>query len=192
MQRLHRTNAFCAGAADNTVTLDQRQRCASSWEQVFLGNGPDDCCGRLGEVARSLRLCQRWLRQSVGRQSSLTEKQLSNQCANRDSIRRHEKVHDSKGLLRRRASLTETQCLVFVQLPICWRVPPRHSGACVARIHLTPLRRGPMDSGFDASHRPGMTGGWISVRQLSPIWFASGSVNPSGRYCHRPCAACRS
>ena len=68
-----------------------------SWEQVFLGNGPDDCCGRLGEVTRSLRLRQRWLRQSVGRQSSLTENQLSNQCANRESARRAEKARDSRG-----------------------------------------------------------------------------------------------
>jgi len=131
----------------------------ASWEQVFLGNGPDDCCGRLGEVTRSLRLRQRWLRQSVGRQSSLTENQLSNQCANRKSARQAEKVRDSRGFRRtaghpHRAAMP-CICAVAHMLAHCRAPSPsfRARGA-QARNPSGTCTGCEMDSGFDASHRP--------------------------------------
>jgi hypothetical protein len=64
-----------------------------------LWSCPDDCSKRLSEVACSLRHGQHWLWQSVGRQSSLTKKHLSNRCANRMRSRTKRKARDFTGLI---------------------------------------------------------------------------------------------
>jgi len=63
-RRMRRTDEFCVGAADNK-SRSIGDRDAQAFVGQVLGNGPDDCSGRLVEVTQSLRLCQHWLRQSV-------------------------------------------------------------------------------------------------------------------------------
>ena len=139
--------------------------------QAFVGNGPDDCSGRLDEVTQSLRLRQRWLRQTVGRQSSLTEKQLSNRCAKRDFGQKPQNTGcfygdnaGSRPARQGRNALYLCSC-TYVSATL------RGAGGCTAQ---------PISGIRNQRNGRGRL-----------IWSAFGSANPSGRYCHRPCAACR-
>ena len=134
---------------------------------------------------------------SVRRQSSLTEEQSSNRCANRECGRRREKARNSTWLWRDRrvAQQGRMPCICAVAHMLAQASAPSSR----ARVARTPnpfqhLLCRPMDSlmcnctsKLDAAHRPGMT---KTVRQppTSPV---SAPDDPSGRYCHRPCATCR-
>jgi hypothetical protein len=125
--------------------------------------------GRLIPASFPQSLGQHWLRQSVGRQSSLTEKQLSNRCANREIGQKARKPCYFTRLVAdpRRRSDDHMPCICAIAH--MQRMPPGQASR--------PYRR--------AQRRP-------TNRQQPLISSGCGSASPSGRYCRRLCAACRS
>ena len=151
----------------------------------------------LGDAIRSLDPCTLANAGlgSVRRQSSLTEEQSSNRCANRELGHGREKARNSTWLWRYRQVAQQgcVPCICAVAHMLAQTARGHHhchSGARAARTRhpFQHLLCRPMDSGLDAAHRPGMTEERLTASPTSPACAPAG---PSGRYCHRPCAACR-
>jgi hypothetical protein len=89
--------------------------------QAFAGMVPMTALGDAGRSLDPCTLASAGPGRSVRRQSSLTEDQLSNRCANRKSGRRLENARIPARSRPYRRLPGQGACLVFVQLHRCWR-----------------------------------------------------------------------